>query len=306
LGQRGIVTIVTPGYRPGEMAQIAECCDQVVLNSLPQWERFRAPLHQTAVGLRVNPGISYLPDARYDPGRPGGKLGIPLEALAQIDPTMLDGVTGLHFHSNCESPNFRPLWETVQHLSVRLAGLLQHLSWINLGGGYHLPHPDEWSPLYNTAAFLREHYPQLTLYMEPGAPLVRAAGTLVSTVVDVFETGSETIAILDTTVNHLPEVFEYQSMPEVQGHEDANPFPYTLAGATCLAGDVFGAYRFAEPLAVGSRIVFPNVGAYTLSKAHWFNGVALPTLYTIDSESQWHERRRFTRTNYASHLGWDD
>ena len=30
----------------------------------------------------------------------------------------------------------------------------------------------------------------------------------------------------------------------------------------CLAGDLFGEFRFAEPLAIGQRIVFCDVGAY--------------------------------------------
>ena len=32
-------------------------------------------------------------------------------------------------------------------------------------------------------------------------------------------------------------------------------------------------------LTVGSRITFLNMGAYTMSKAHRFNGVGLPTIY---------------------------
>ena len=52
-----------------------------------------------------------------------------------------------------------------------------------------------------------------------------------------------------------------------------------LAGSTCLAGDLFGIYRFAEPLAIGSRVLFPAMGAYSLVKAHMFNGQPLPNIY---------------------------
>ena len=52
-----------------------------------------------------------------------------------------------------------------------------------------------------------------------------------------------------------------------------------LAGSTCLAGDLFGTYRFAEPLAIGSRVLFPAMGAYSLVKAHMFNGQPLPNIY---------------------------
>lgn len=46
-----------------------------------------------------------------------------------------------------------------------------------------------------------------------------------------------------------------------------------------MAGDVFGEYAFDIPLAVGSRVTFLNMGAYTISKAHRFNGVGLPSIY---------------------------
>ena len=51
----------------------------------------------------------------------------------------------------------------------------------------------------------------------------------------------------------MPEVFEYGFRPDVPGHADAGAHEYILAGCTCLAGDVFGEYRFTEPLDVGAK-----------------------------------------------------
>ncbi|MDX1933797.1 MAG: hypothetical protein SFU56_14460 [Capsulimonadales bacterium] len=305
LGTRGTLAIVTPGYRETEIPEIARLCDQVVLNSPSQWERFGPRLKSRTVGLRINPERSYLPDERYDPGRPGAKLGVPLSDLARMDPTGLRGLAGVHFHSNCDAPNYLPLEETVAHLIDGANALLRQVDWINLGGGYRLPHPDEWTPLYRTVDRLRDRYPQATVYIEPGASLVRPAGTLIASVIDRFETNGRAVAVLDTTVNHLPEVFEYRYRPEVVGHSDHHPYEVLLAGATCLAGDVFGVYRFAEPLSIGDRLTFPNVGAYTLAKAHWFNGVALPTRYAIDSEGRCRLRHHYDLEDYRTHLGWD-
>src|SRR5207249_1862693 len=114
-----------------------------------------------------------------------------------------------------------------------------------------------------------------------GAAFVRSAGILVSTVLDLFPSGRKHMAILDTTVNHLPEVFEYQFEPDVIGDTPSGRFAYTLAGCSCLAGDVFGDYAFTEPLRIGTKIVFANVGAYSVVKAHMFNGISLPSLYTL-------------------------
>jgi carboxynorspermidine decarboxylase len=85
----------------------------------------------------------------------------------------------------------------------------------------------------------------------------------------------------------MPEVWEYSDVPDVEpevlGHRDDLPasegFGYVLAGSTCLAGDLFGTYRFVDSLTIGSRVVFPAMGAYSLVKAHMFNGQPLPNIY---------------------------
>ena len=103
--------------------------------------------------------------------------------------------------------------------------------------------------------------------------------------VDLIDTDGGPLAVLDTSVNHMPEVFEYSDRfePDVLGHRDDLPagegYRYVLAGSTCLAGDLFGTYRFTEPLAIGSRVLFPAMGAYSLVKAHMFNGQPLPNIY---------------------------
>jgi carboxynorspermidine decarboxylase len=125
------------------------------------------------------------------------------------------------------------------------------------------------------------------IYIEPGAALVRDGGAFVASVVDLIDSEGQRVAVLDTSVNHMPEVFEYSDLPDIQpdvlGQRNDLPtgagFDYVLAGSTCLAGDLFGTYRFASPLSIGLRVVFPAMGAYSLVKAHMFNGQPLPNIY---------------------------
>src|SRR5205085_8231082 len=120
--------------------RVAELCDHVVLNSLPQWRRFHDRLSgRASVGLRVNPGLSFIHDERYDPCRQHSKLGVPIAPLAEVAataPEELMGLEGLHFHTNCESESFAPLLQTVRLVSEKLDPLQRSLCWINLGGGY--------------------------------------------------------------------------------------------------------------------------------------------------------------------------
>jgi carboxynorspermidine decarboxylase len=306
LGPGKTVSITTPCFRDNEIEAIAGLCDHVVLNSLSQWRWFRSRfVGHSSVGLRVNPGMSFIADERYNPCRPHSKLGAPLAAMTEAltaEPEAWSSLEGIHFHTNCESESFEPLLETVRLLSQKLVPLLRSVRWINLGGGYLLNDPATFGPLYETIHFLRHRYPA-AVFLEPGAALVREAGYLVGSVVDLIPSEAMTIAVLDTTVNHAPEVYEYQLQPEAEGHHLSHPHRYLLAGASCLAGDLFGEYRSARPLRIGSRVVFSKMGAYTLVKAHMFNGINLPSLYTITIRGELLRGRRFTFEDYLERLG---
>ena len=288
IGDQGSVHITTPGVRGDEANEIGSLCDYVAFNSLSQWEMYSQGMQGSVnCGLRVNPQLSFADDCRYDPCRPQSKLGVPLDDLAAMlrdEPARLAGVRGLLFHSNCDSPDFGELRATVERLQARISGLLEQVEWVNLGGGYLFEEDGEpcgsLDELCRVIDSLRSDY-GVEVFIEPGSGLIRAAGYFVASVLDLFQSGGATVAVLDTTVNHMPEVFEYGFQPDVVGHDDDAPHEYLLAGCTCLAGDLFGAYRFPEPLGVGDKVVFSNAGSYTLVKAHTFNGVALPSVYAL-------------------------
>ena len=306
LGNEKSVHLTTPGIRPDEIETLSELCDYISFNSLPQWEQYRKKVAlSTSCGMRINPQISNVKDERYDPCRKHSKLGVPLDQLiTAIDRSsgLLAGVSGLHFHTNCDSSDFTPLLKTVKHLDAKLEKFLPRLKWINLGGGYLFNEAENLDPLYEAVGLLKSKY-EVEVFIEPGASIVREAGYLVSSVLDIFTSDGKKVVILDTTVNHMPEVFEYQFEPDVIGHTDGGKNEYILAGCTCLAGDVFGEYAFNEPLEIGSRVIFANVGAYTLVKAHMFNGVNLPSIYAYTTEGKLELKKRFTYEDFKSRCG---
>jgi len=306
LDQAGSVHITTPGFRAAEMPELNRLCDAVSFNSLGQCRRLAGVLDAAAkVGLRINPQRSLVDDDRYNPCRRHSKLGVPLDQLCRTlgrRPKLLEHVSGLHFHTSCDSERFDQLLDTVEHIESRLPHVLPKLSWFNLGGGYLLDQGYDLRPLAEAARLLRSRY-GLEVFIEPGAALVRKAGFLVAEVIDVFQSGGKTVAVLDTTVNHMPEVFEYQFEPDLIGHDDLGEHAYVLAGSSCLAGDLFGEYSFREPLRVGSRVVFNDAGAYTNVRAHMFNGINLPAIYSITCEGKLLLRRRFTYQDFLSRCG---
>ena len=305
----GTVHLTTPGLRPDEVSKVSEYCDYISFNSITQWLRHKDDLaDKLEFGLRINPEISFLDDPRYDPCRAYSKLGASIssvrEALDHGSPN-LAGLSGFLIHNNCNAPDCRELLLTVQKLENELGWALDASHWINLGGGYLFDKDSaNMDAFYEAVRSLKSQH-GLEVFIEPGSAFVRDAGFLVSTVLDLIENGGKAIAILDTSVNHVPESFEYDWRPDVLMDIDGGRYSYIIAGSTCLAGDVFGEYSFAEPLEIGSKVVMHGVGSYNLVKAHTFNGFPLPSIYILDSHGEVTLVREFTLKEQSQKWGFE-
>ena len=265
--------LTTPGLRPDEFLQIDALCSHISFNSLSQHIRYK---DQTTAskGLRINPKVSFADDERYDPCRRYSKLGIDIQDLSTGLP---EDIEGLHLHTVFGQTDFNPLRQTLNILQPWLSQQTQ-LKWLNLGGGYLFHAIADLRPLISLIQQLNQQgIPHI--YLEPGKALVGNAGYVLTTVLDKFFSDGKTVLILDTSVNHHPEVFEYQRKPILLEEEPQGSQSAILAGSTCLAGDLFGEYRFKQLPEVGEKLLFAEVGAYSLIKANRFNGYALPAVY---------------------------
>jgi carboxynorspermidine decarboxylase len=226
--------------------------------------------------------------------------------IAELKRSLTDGVglkvKGIHVHNSCLCESWVPLLETVSQITAGLDSALTGMEWINLGGGYLWGETTDFSPLREAVDLLTNKY-DLQVFIEPGAGIVNSAGYLVASVIDIFKSDGKNIAVLDATVNHLPEIFEYDYEPDLLEHVDDARHEYILAGCSCLAGDLFGEYQFEKPLEIGSRVTFANVGAYSLVKAHMFNGINLPSIYTLHENGELELGKRFTYQDFLTHCG---
>ena len=268
------IHFVSPLIRKKELQVINSIGNSVTFNSLEQYNRLiRYVDSHIKIFIRVNPEISYVKDDRYNPSKPFSQFGIP---LSELKDNILN-FNGIHFHNNSRKKKSSELLKTIQIIDKKLKTQLYNFQYMNLGGGYI------WSKQLMTALNKKQNewkkkY-KIKFIVEPGFDISNNAGFLVSSVVDIFERSGKNIIVLDASVNHLPKVFECQESPETISHKKTNPYSYILTGATCLAGDVFGEYRFPHELSLGDLIIFKNVGAYSLVKAHTFNGIEIPKIY---------------------------
>jgi carboxynorspermidine decarboxylase len=282
LAGQGSIHLTTPGVRPDEIAELTALCSHISCNSINQFRKVASVAqNQASIGMRVNPKFSFADDIRYDPCRQYSKLGADITEV--LHSAIYINIKGLHFHTVFSEMDYAPLMQTLDKVRSLMGERLIGLDWLNLGGGYLFDQIGDNNGFIEQVAQLKSDF-DLDVYIEPGNAIVGKAGYLLATVIDCFDSDGKTVAILDTSVNHNPQVFEYQRQPELVEHDPDGFYSAILAGSTCLAGDLFGEYRFNQSLLVGDKLVFKQVGAYSLVKANRFNGYNLPDVYLVNGD----------------------
>ncbi len=287
----GEVHVYAPAFKREEMAELLQFANHIVFNSFSQWEFHRDAALAAAArrpgelrfGMRINPRHSEGAVALYDPCAPYSRMGVPLD---QFKPELLEGISGLHFHTLCEQ-GAEPLERTLEAVKKQFGPWMKDMSWLNLGGGHHITKDDyNRELLIQLIHDLRSEY-RAKIYLEPGEAVAIHTGVLVTSVLDLPVNGMN-LAILDSSATcHMPDVLEMPYRPEIwgAGEPGAHPHLYRLGGQTCLAGDVIGDYSFEEKLQVGDRLVFDDMAHYTMVKTTTFNGINLPSICTYDSRT---------------------
>ncbi len=295
--------IFSPAYREDEFDEITGLCDHIIFNSFAQLEKFgsQALAAGREIGLRINPACSTQDHAIYDPCSPGSRLGVTAE---NFRPELLQGVSGLHFHTLCEQ-NADALAQTLEAVEARFGEYLPQMKWLNFGGGHHITRADyDIDLLCSLISRIQEKY-GVQVYLEPGEAVALNAGFLITTVLDTVHNGMD-IAILDTSAAcHMPDVLEMPYRPPLldSGKAGERPYTYRLTGPTCLAGDVIGDYSFDAPLAPGDRLIFGDMAIYTMVKNNTFNGMNLPAIVLRHEDGSDQILRTFGYENFKCRLG---
>ncbi len=298
------VHIYAPAYVESDMPEILETVDHIVFNSFSEWARYRGQVlgcgRPVEAGIRINPEYSEIATPLYNPCSTNSRLGV---TLKNFRPDLLEGISGLHFHTLCEQ-NSDALARTVPYIDEKFGPYIRKMKWLNLGGGHHVTRPDyDIATLVGVIRHFQDTY-GVQVYLEPGEAIALNTGFLVCQVLDVVDNGMP-IAILDTSAaNHMPDVLEMPYRPTIIGGAlpGEKAYTYRLGGPTCLAGDVVGDWSFDEPLVRGTRLVFTDMAHYTMVKNNMFNGVSLPDIDLRGADGQIRVIRRFRFEDYRDRL----
>ncbi|RVQ05176.1 carboxynorspermidine decarboxylase [Sinorhizobium meliloti] len=284
-------------YGDNEIDEVVSHADKIIFNSISQLERFADKAAGIARGLRLNPQVSSSSFDLADPTRPFSRLGE--WDVAKVERVM-DRINGFMIHNNCENKDFGLFDRMLARIEERFGSLIARVDWVSLGGGIHFTGDDY--PVEAFSARLRAFSDRygVQVYLEPGEASITKSTTLEVTVLDTLYNGKN-LAIVDSSIEaHMLDLLIYREAAKVSPNE--GPHSYIICGKSCLAGDVFGEFRFAEELKVGDRISFQDAAGYTMVKKNWFNGVKMPAIAIRELDGSVRTVREFTYADYEQSL----
>ncbi|MHB2265996.1 carboxynorspermidine decarboxylase [Aliihoeflea sp. PC F10.4] len=280
-----------------EIDEAVSHADKIIFNSIQQLERFGGNAAGIVRGLRLNPGVSSSTFDLADPARPFSRLG---EWDQEKVLPVMDRISGFMIHNNCENSDFSLFARMLDQIEERFGELLKRAEWVSLGGGIHFTGKDY--PIDDFCARLKGFSQKfgVQVYLEPGEAAITRSTTLEVTVLDTLYNGKH-LAIVDSSIEaHMLDLLIYRESAKIG--PNAGDHEIMVCGKSCLAGDVFGTFRFPEPLRVGDRITVQDAAGYTMVKKNWFNGVAMPAIAIREPDGSIRTVREFGYADYEASL----
>jgi carboxynorspermidine decarboxylase len=280
-----------------EIDDVLRNSDKVIFNSIGQLSRFEEVSRGHTRGLRVNPGVSTSTFDLADPARPFSRLGEHDPAAIEA---VIDQISGFMFHNNCENGDFDRFDAMLQGIEDRFGHLIAHMDWISLGGGIHFT--GEGYPLEKLAARLKAFADTygVQVYLEPGEAVITNSTTLEVSVLDTLHNGKNLAIVDSSTEAHMLDLLIYRESAKIA--PNAGPEDWMICGKSCLAGDIFGEFKFPAPLAAGDRISIQDAAGYTMVKKNWFNGVQMPSIAIKELDGTERLVRAFSYDDFAAAL----
>jgi len=284
-------------YADYEIDEVVSHADKIIFNSVGQLERFADKASGIVRGLRLNPQVSSSTFDLADPARPFSRLGE--WDVAKVEKVM-DRISGFMIHNNCENNDFGLFDKMLGQIEEKFGSLLSKAEWVSLGGGIHFT--GENYPLDQFCDRLKQFSEKygVQVYLEPGEASITKSTTLEVSVLDTLFNGKN-LAIVDSSIEaHMLDLLIYRENAKVSPNEGDHS--YMVCGKSCLAGDVFGEFKFSNELKVGDRVSFQDAAGYTMVKKNWFNGVKMPAIAIKELDGSIRTVREFDFVDYQQSL----
>ncbi len=268
------------------------------------------------VGIRVNFNLEAMCPGETTMGKESGRFGFCYEtgkfaeALNRL--RAMDGVSivGLHLHSSTKSRSVK-VFESIAKTACSLKREFNlNLKYVDIGGGYcggmegRPEYPDYFPGVCRILS--QEFVPAETvLIVEPGISMISKCTTFVTEVFDARDIKQSRYIMtdgsrfnIDPTMIKASHLYHTEYNNAVPENERKILELQTVSGFSCMECDRIFEMKNQKELVPGDRIIYENVGGYTMSLNPLFIQY-FPPVYVKNDTSVRLVRKKWTPEYYV-------
>lgn len=257
------------------------------------------------IGIRLNINISRLSPEDADGDDDNSRFGFSdesgefAETVEYISSMPKLRLAGLHIHRTAHSRSPRFYERSIEYAASIIKKYRLGLDYLDVGGGYfgifpNKPTFEDYATAFH-APLSRYNFEGLQIIIEPGNALSASAFSFLSEVIDVKRVDSNTrFVTTDGSRNDIDPFFhksDYLKKLIYRQEGRALEPKQIVGGCTCLEYDRLFTITDGPRLEPGDRILYNNVGAYTMTLSPQFIRL-WPRVYAIDRNGVLREIRR--------------
>lgn len=263
------------------------------------------------IGIRLNINISQVSPEDADGDNDNSRFGFSditnefADAVERIKEKHNVTLAGLHIHRTAHSRSISFYRHSIEFACRTIEKYGLKLDYLDVGGGYFGIFPNKPTYLEYSDAFhevlAAYGLSNLCVIVEPGNALVASCYAFLSEVIDVKHVEKELwFATTDGSRNDIDPFFKKSSyLSEVfYGKENPVVKEQIVSGCTCLEYDRMFSLADKPLLEVGDRILYRNVGAYTMCLSPMFIRY-IPNIYIKTGDRYELVREKWTAEEYV-------
>lgn len=255
------------------------------------------------VGIRLNINISKISPEDADGDNDNSRFGFCLDngdfdkAINIIHSLGNVQLEGLHIHRTSHARRVEFYENIVAYASEVIQKHHLRLRYLDIGGGYygifenHPTYKDYSDGFYR---ILKQYgLENLLIIVEPGNGLVASAFSFLSSVIDCKQVDDVLFVTTDGSRNDIDPFFNKKDYMKTIIRQEDNRLQVALqsiVGCTCLEYDRLFSIENQPELKMGDRVLYHNVGAYTLTLSPQFIRL-WPRVYAFDGQTYMEVRR---------------
>ena len=227
----------------------------------------------TPIGIRINPGVDANTHSKISTARLNSKFGLPKSNFLRFCTNARKfknlKIKAISVHIGSQITSVGPYRKTLNILYKIIRSSKINFEYVDLGGGFGIPYQNKEKRINirNYSRLVKKFQKKLNckIIFEPGRFIVGNAGTLISKIVFIKQSGKKYFVVMDAGMNDFMRPALYnarhniipvsKSKKRIVGNVE-------FVGPICESTDTFLKYRSFSFLNENDLVAITNVGAY--------------------------------------------